>query len=116
VTVILWGGKATKGADDGVSLFKAPQRGLGRDQFENGYRSENFPGNDAHFAREREIADSYAVHYGEGVVETRIPRSVNNEHFASYEMRYLGSPPGTELAVPPGKLPFLSSFERVRHQ
>lgn len=57
-------------------------------------------------ARDREIAESYAVHYGEGVIETRVPRSIYDKHFAPYEMKYLGSPPGTELAVPPGRCHF----------
>ncbi len=30
------------------------------------------------------------------------------EHFAEYEMPYLGTPPGTELAIPPRKLELLS--------
>jgi hypothetical protein len=54
-----------------------------------------------------------ATHYGEGVIETRVPRDVYEEHFAEYEMRYLGTPPGTELAIPPGKLDLLSQFERI---
>lgn len=60
--------------------------------------------------------DSYAVHYGEGVIETRVPRGVYDEHFAEYEMKYLGSPPGTELAIPAHKLDLLSQFERIWHR
>lgn len=106
-------GVAAKGGEDTVSLFKASQRGLGEGHYTNGYKPGDFPGNGAYFAREREIADSYAKHYGEGVIETRVPRGVYDEHFAPHEMRYLGTPPGTELAIPPGKLDLLSQFERT---
>lgn len=64
---------------------------------------------------EKEIADSYATHYGEGVIETRVPRGIYDEHFAQYEMKYLGTPPGTELAIPPHMLDVLSQFERIWH-
>ncbi len=90
---------AANAGEDTVSLFKASQRGLGESHYANGYKPGDFPGNGAYFAREKEIADSYAVHYGEGVIETRVPRGVYDEHFAQLEMNYLGSPPGTELAI-----------------
>jgi hypothetical protein len=109
-------GETAGTGEDTVSLFKASQRGLGEEHNANGYTAENFPGNGAYFAREKAIAESYATHYGEGVIETRIPRSVYEEHFAEHEMPYLGAPPGTELAIPPGKLDLLSQFERIWHR
>jgi hypothetical protein len=98
-----------------VSLSKAPASGRGASQFAEGYKPEDFPGNGAYFAREREIAESFAHHYGEGVIETRVPADVYGEHFAEHEMPYLGEPPGTELAIPPSKLNLLSQFPRFWH-
>lgn len=113
--IVVATGVAAETGEDTVSLFKASQRGLGESHYAHGYKPEDFPGNGAYFAREKEIADSYATHYGEGVIETRVPRGVYDEHFAQYEMRYLGTPPGTELAIPPHMLDFLSQFERIWH-
>lgn len=107
---------AANGAEDTVSLFKASQRGLGESHYANGYAASDFPGNGAYFAKEKELADSFATHYGEGVIETKVPRSVYEEHFAQHEMPFLGSPPGTELAIPPDKLELLSQFERIWHR
>ena len=115
-TVAKSAGSATNTGEEMVSLYKASQRGLGEEHFVNGYKPESFPGNGAYFAKEREIAESYAIHYGEGVIETRIPRSTYDQHFAQYEMKYLGSPPGTELAIPGADLNRLSQFERVWHR
>ena len=108
---------AAEAGGDTVSLFKASQRGLGDSHYANGYKAADFPGNGAYFAKDSSaIADSYATHYGEGVIETRVPRSVYDEHFAEHEMPYLGTPSGTELAIPPGKLDFLSQFDRIWHR
>lgn len=79
---------------------RRPKRGLGESHYANGYKPGDFPGNGAYFAREREIADSYAVHFGERVIEMRVPRGVYDQHFAPFEMKYLGSPPGAELEIP----------------
>jgi hypothetical protein len=106
---------AAEAAGDVVSVFKAPQPGLGASQFENGYLAEDFPGDGAYFAREETIAESFAYHYGEGVIETRIPADVYAQNFAEHEMPFLGEPPGTELAVPPSKLGLLSQYPRVWH-
>lgn len=53
-------------AEDAVSLYKASQRGLGEQHMQQGYRAEHFPGDGAYFAKEREIAEDYARHYGKG--------------------------------------------------
>lgn len=45
-----------------------------------------------------------------------IRKSVHEQHLAHYEMKYLGSPPGTELAVPRGDLSCLLQYERVGHR
>ena len=107
--------KATR-SQDTVSLFKAPQRGLGETQYTEGYKPNSFPGEGAYFAKEKEIADSYAKHYGEGVIETRVPTRVYRDNFAQHEMKYLGTPPGTELAIPSQKLDHLSQFEGIWHR
>jgi hypothetical protein len=109
-------------AEDGansVSLFKAPARGLGESQYAEGYKAADFPGHGAYFGLGsqggRAIAESYAVHYGEGIIETRVPTDVYAENFAKFEMKYLGSPPGTELAIPGESLDLLSQFPRIWH-
>jgi RHS repeat-associated protein len=104
---------AAEATGETVSLFKAPQRGLGQSQYDIGYRPEDFPGNGAYFARDKPIADSFAYHFGEGVIETRIPADVYAENFAEHEMPYLGTPTGTELAIPASKLGHLSQFPRI---
>lgn len=50
------------------------------------------------------------------MIETRVPRADYDRYFAEHEMKYLGTPPGTELAVPPEKLDQLSAYERVWHR
>lgn len=98
-----------------ASLFKAFQHGLGESHYASGDKPGDVPGDGADFARENEIADSYATHYGEEVIETRVPRGICDGHFAQYEMKHLGTPPGTELALSPHMLDILNQFERIWH-
>jgi RHS repeat-associated protein len=102
--------------EEEVSLFKAPQRGLGANQFAEGYRPADFPGNGAYFARQLRLAGIFARHYGEGVIETHIPASVYQEQFFQYEMEFLDDADLTELAIPSEKLDLLSSFPRTWHE
>jgi hypothetical protein len=76
----------------------------------------DFPGNGAYCGlgdQGRAIAESYAVHYGEGVIETQIPADIYAENFARFEMKYLDSPSGSELAIPGDMLDLLSGFPRI---
>ena len=108
-------------AEDTVSLYKAPQPGLGASQFENGYAASDFPGTPgevpdglAYFARDKSIADEFADSYGEGVIETRVPRSVYDEQYAQYERPYQGGP-RTEVPIPAGAVEGLNGFPRIWH-
>nr|WTB36112.1 DNRLRE domain-containing protein [Streptomyces sp. NBC_00830] len=110
--------KEKYGDSDGyISLFKAPQRGLGEHQYKNGYQAADFPstnGNDgqAYFGRKYSfVAEKYAKHFGEGVIEIRIPEEEYNKYFKGYEQSYEG---GNEIEVPIPNTAFgrLNSYER----
>ncbi|MER7462023.1 hypothetical protein [Streptomyces sp. NPDC097981] len=53
----------------------------------------------AYFAKEEELAKIYAKHYGDGIIEIRIPTQEYLEKFAQYERAYEGGPL-TELEIP----------------
>ncbi|MFF2524888.1 RHS repeat-associated core domain-containing protein, partial [Streptomyces liangshanensis] len=109
--------------DDVQSLYKAPQRGQGDFQEEHGYLRENFPGSPddpyenglVYFAKERQIAEKYAPHYGEGIIEVRIPRADYDSQFAGYERPYEGGPL-TELEIPNTVVEDLNKYPRVRER
>lgn len=111
------------GHDDVVPLFKAPQRGNGRRQYENGYRADDFPGGPhdpymdgkAYFAKEQELADNYAKHYKEGVIEVQVPRSEYDQTFRQYEKPYEGGPL-TEVEIPNTEVEKLNDFPRKWHK
>jgi hypothetical protein len=112
---------ATEDAEDTVSLFKAPQPGRGASQFENGYSAADFPGGPgqdsdglAYFARDKSIADEFADSYGEGVIETKVPRSVYESQYAQFEYPYQGGP-RTEVPIPASAVEGLNPFERIWH-
>jgi hypothetical protein len=112
---------ATEDAGDTVSLFKAPQPGRGASQFDNGYSAADFPGGAgqdvdglAYFARDKSIADEFADSYGEGVIETKVPRSVYESQYAQYEYPYQGGP-RTEVPIPASAVEGLNPFERIWH-
>jgi hypothetical protein len=46
----------------------------------------------AHFARDRELADIFARHYREGILEVRTPARDYATHFEQYENPYEGGP------------------------
>jgi len=112
---------AAEDAEDTVSLFKAPQPGRGASQFENGYSAADFPGGPgqdsdglAYFARDKSIADEFADSYGEGVIETKVPRSVYESQYAQFEYPYQGGP-RTEVPIPASAVEGLNPFERIWH-
>jgi RHS repeat-associated protein len=109
-------GGAAKG-DDTVSIFKAPQRGKGADQYENGYNIKDFSDGDqsAYFAKDRTLAEDYAKHYGEGVIELKIPRSTYETRLSQHEYSYQGGP-YQEVVVPHSEFDVLNSAERIWHK
>ena len=105
------------------SLFKAPQRGQGQHQYENGYLASDFPGGPddpymngmAYFAKERELAERYASHYKEGIIEVRIPVGDYEKYFAIFEHPYEGGPL-TELEIPNTAVERLNNYPREWHK
>ena len=95
-------------------IFKASQPGLGAQHLAEGYKPENFPGG-AFFSRDEEVAQHWAQIYGDGYIETRVPRQFFNENLLQYEWRYPGWPGKTEIEVPSNLLTQISSFPRVPH-
>ncbi|MFF5761917.1 DUF6531 domain-containing protein [Streptomyces tanashiensis] len=116
-------GLAPECDDDTQSLWKAPQRGQGDAQERDGYLEENFPGGPddpymnglVYFAKERELAEKYAPHYGEGIIEVRIPRADYDARYAQYERPYEGGPL-TELEIPNTVVEELNKYPRFRHR
>jgi hypothetical protein len=106
-----------KSGDEFVSIFKAPQQGKGASQYENGYNIKDFCDGDqcAYFAKEKALADEYAKHYGDGVIELKVPKEVYDSRLKQHEYNYQGGP-YTELPVPHSEFDILNSVERIWHQ
>jgi hypothetical protein len=71
-----------------VSIYKAPQKGQGARQLAFGYGAADFVvggNNRLYFAKDRWIADSYAFHYGEGVIEIQIDEKEYDANLKQYE-------------------------------
>ena len=109
--------KVAAKAEDTVSIFKAPQRGKGADQYNNGYNVKDFCTGDqcAYFAKDRALAEDYAKHYGEGVIELQIPKSTYDARLKQYEYNYQGGP-YKELPVPHSEFEVQNDAERIWHQ
>ncbi|WP_258564836.1 putative T7SS-secreted protein [Streptomyces sp. WELS2] len=109
--------------DEVQSIYKAPQRGRGDYQEQYGYRAEDFPGGPddpymnglVYFAKERQLAEMYANHYGEGVIEIQVPIKDYLERFARHEHPYEGGPL-TELEIPNTVIEELNQYPRIRHR
>jgi hypothetical protein len=99
-----------------VSIYKAPQPGKGANQYENGFNKTDFCDGDqcAYFAKEKSLSDEYAKHYGDGVIELKIPTDVYNSRMKQHEHLYQGGP-RTELPVPHSEFDVLNSAERILH-
>ena len=78
--------------DETQSIFKAPQPGTARKQLTEGYDPHDFslPGGDnrAYFAKDKGLADEFAQHYGEGVIEIEVPTSVYEGRLKKHEQLY----------------------------
>jgi hypothetical protein len=92
-------------------------------QEQHGYRAEDFPGGPddpymnglVYFAKERQLAEMYAKHYGEGVIEIQIPMREYLERFSRHEHPYEGGPL-TELEIPNTVVEELNQYPRIRHR
>jgi len=112
-----FGFKCEEDTEEYISIFKAPQPGKGKKLFEDGFDPVNFSEGDqtAYSSKEMGLAEEYAHHYGEGVIELKIPKSVYKARIAQYEYLYQ-SGPNTELSVPHNEFDVLNSAKRVWHR
>jgi hypothetical protein len=105
--------------DHYVSIWKAPQKGKGKYQCNQGYWPEDFSeigGDDrAYFAKEKSLAQEYARHYGEGVIEVKVLKAVYDNRLKQYEQLYQGGP-RTELPIPHSEFDVLNSSEIIWHK
>jgi hypothetical protein len=101
------------------SIFKAPQPGKAQKQLTEGYHPEDFssPGGDnrAYFAKDRGLADEYAQHYGEGVLEVEVPKDVYDARLRKHETPYQGGP-RIELPIPHEDFDVLNRSTRKLHE
>jgi hypothetical protein len=106
-------------AGETQSIFKAPQPGTAQQQLKEGYHPHDFslPGGDnrAYFAKDKGLADEFAKHYGEGVIEIEVPTSVYAARLKKYEQLYqLG--PWIELPIPHEDFDVLNKSARKLHE
>ena len=113
---------ASNTAGDSIPLYKAPPRGGGQRMSDSGFRASDYPGRPgevpdgfAYFANDRELADQFARHYGEGVIEVQIPRAAYLRKFQQFEAPYQGGPL-TELPIPARLVEQLNLYPRTWHR
>jgi RHS repeat-associated protein len=98
--------------DQTVSLFKAPQRGMGDCMYTHGFQASQFQDGDqtAYFTRDRSVAEKYADAYGEGIIEVVMPKRDFDAKFAQYEHGYDGH--STQVGIPASKVSQLNQYPR----
>jgi hypothetical protein len=101
------------------SIFKAPQPDKAQTQLLEGYEPQDFsmPGGDdrAYFAKDKSLADEFAQHYGEGVIEVVILRSLYNARLKKHEQLYQEGPE-VELPIPHEDFDVLNNSVRKLHE
>ncbi|MBZ8181188.1 RHS repeat domain-containing protein [Oscillatoria salina] len=89
--------------DDIVTIYKAPQPGMGQKLLTQGFHPEDFsdPGGDnlAYFAKQKSLADEYAQYYDEGVLEVDIKKDTYDARIKQHERPYQGGP-SIEIPIP----------------
>ena len=105
---------APKGGTE--KIFKAPQPGKGQKQLKDGFDPADFAEGDqrAYFAKQRELAEEYAKHYGDGVLEVEIPKDVYDARIRPHEVPYQGGPQ-VELPIPHKDFDVLNDAQRRLH-
>jgi hypothetical protein len=78
-------------------------------------RPEDFPAS-AFFPRDEPVAAHWGRVYGEGYIETWLPRDVFDQHLAQHERPYPGWQGMTEIEVPSNLLDLISSYPRTAHR
>ncbi|MFE2722757.1 SpvB/TcaC N-terminal domain-containing protein [Kitasatospora sp. NPDC059327] len=99
-----------------VSIYKAPQPGMGDKFMLRGFLKEDFPSGDgmngyAYFAgpNDRALAEEYARSYNGGVIEIRIPKSDYDLIWKRFEKPYEGGP-RAELEIPGDTVTALNAY------
>ncbi|TCO55829.1 SpvB/TcaC N-terminal domain-containing protein [Actinocrispum wychmicini] len=105
--------------DEMVSIYKAPQSGMGAKFMSRGFTQDDFPyepgskdkNGMAYFAgpNDRSIAEEYAQSYKEGVIEIRIPRHDYDLIWKRFEKPYQGGP-RMELEIPREAVTALNAY------
>jgi hypothetical protein len=100
------------------NICKAPQPGLGQKLLQVGFHPADFsmPGGDnmAYFWKGKGLADVYALHYGEGILEVMVPKDVYRLRLQGHEQFYQGGP-HIELPVPHADFDVLNNAMRRWH-
>lgn len=101
--------------DQTVSIFKAPQPGMGECMYTQGFHPSQFASDGsngfAYFTRDRSVAEEYAASYGEGIIEVVMPKRVFDAKYARFEWPYQGGP-RTELEIPINRVSELNGYPR----
>ncbi|MFI9387440.1 RHS repeat-associated core domain-containing protein [Kutzneria sp. NPDC052558] len=101
--------------DETVTIYKAPQRGMGECMYTHGFQPSQFQSEGsngfAYFTRDRAVAEKYARSYGEGIISVVVPKRDFDAKFARYEYPYEGGPL-TELEIPINSVSQLNSYPR----
>lgn len=73
--------RAARGADDFVSLYKAPRAGRTgvADEVVEGFSPDRYPGNGPYFTSDPRIAAEYMFNYRNGMQEIQIPRDLYDQ-------------------------------------
>jgi len=105
---------------DEVVIWKTSRRGSGERHLRDGYSLEDFPGTAgdqpdgcAYFAKDRWIAEAFAVRnltgYEDFVIEIALPKPIYAQLFQRYERPLmLGARQGTQLVIPSAELQALN--------
>ncbi len=85
------------------SVCKAPQPGVGRKLFQQGFDPADFsmPGGDdrAYMWKGKGLSDDYALHYAEGILEVMVLKDLFRLRLQCHEQLYQGGP-HIEIRVP----------------
>jgi hypothetical protein len=100
------------------NVCKAPQPGLGTKLLQQGFDPADFsmPSGDdkAYLWKGKALADDYALHYGEGILEVMVPRDAYRLRLQTHERLYQAGP-HIELAVPHADFDVLNNSIRRWH-
>jgi hypothetical protein len=88
--------------------------GIGDRLLNEGFQPEDFAQGDesAYFAKQPELAQQFAEHYGEGALEVQVPKEVYDARLMQYEQPYQDGP-HTELPTPTSEFGTLNNSTRI---